>query len=407
MPLTSEETADLAEVDLSDPDLFADGPPHTLFERMRREAPVRWNPMPDAAGFWAVVRHADIAAVSKDTETYSSWQGGTMIREETVPLPVARQMMINMDPPDHTRYRELVSTAFKATRVADLESHVREIARNLIDGALEKGEFDLVEDIAMPLPLRVIGELLGVPAEHHPKMAEWAGASAGFDDPRLRPEGFDPRAHVMERIAFFNELAEQRRREPQGDLISALTQAELDGRPLTEGELGSFLGLILVAGVDTTRNCYSGGMLAMIEHPDQYERLRADRSLVPTAVEEFVRWVTPFTHFRRTATKDTEIGDVQVRSGDAVVTWFTSGNRDEDVFSEPFQFDVAREPNPHQGFGGGGPHYCFGAGLARLELQVLIEETVERVPQLELAGPPDRVRSALLNALHALPVRPA
>ncbi len=330
-----------------------------------------------------------------------------MIREETVPLPVARQMMINMDPPQHTVYRELVSTAFKASRVANLEVHVREIARKLIDGALEKGEFDLVEDIAMPLPLQVIGELLGVPAEHHPKLAEWAGASAGFDDPRLRPEGFDPRAHVMERIAFFNELAEERRREPREDLISALTQAELDGRPLTEGELGSFLGLILVAGVDTTRNCYSGGMLAMIEHPDQYERLRADRSLVPTAVEEFVRWVTPFTHFRRTATKDTEIRDVKVRSGDAVVTWFTSGNRDEDVFSEPFQFDVAREPNPHQGFGGGGPHYCFGAGLARLELQVLIEETVERVPPLELAGQPDRVRSALLNALHALPVRPA
>ena len=171
--------------------------------------------------------------------------------------------------------------------------------------------------------------------------------------------------------------------------------------------MGSFLGLILVAGTDTTRNCYSGGMLAMIEHPDQYERLRADRSLVPNAVEEFVRWVTPFTHFRRTATNDTEIRDVRVRSGDAVVTWFTSGNRDEDVFSEPFQFDVAREPNPHQGFGGGGPHYCFGAGLARLELQVLIEETVDRVPPLELAGPPDRVRSALLNALHALPVRPA
>ena len=171
--------------------------------------------------------------------------------------------------------------------------------------------------------------------------------------------------------------------------------------------MGGFLWLILVAGSDTTRNVYSGGMLAMIEHPDQWERLRADRSLVPAAVEEFVRWVTPFTHFRRTATRDTEIRGVRVQSGDAVVTWFTSGNRDEDVFSDPFQFDVARDPNPHQGFGGGGPHYCLGAGLARLELRLLIEETVDRVPPLELAGPPDRVRSALLNALHSLPVRPA
>jgi cholest-4-en-3-one 26-monooxygenase len=407
MPLTSEETVDLAEVDLSDPDLFAGGPPHTLFERMRREAPVRWNPISDGPGFWAAVRHEDIAAISKDPETFSSWLGGTMISEKTLPLPVARKMMINMDPPQHTAYREIVSTAFTSRRVAHLEPHIREIARNLIDAALEKGDFDLVNDIALPLPIQVIGELLGVAPEDHGKLAEWAGASAGFDDPRLRPEGFDPQQSFIERTIYFNELAQDRIKEPRDDLVTALTQAELDGQRLTEEQLGGFLSLILVAGSDTTRNVYSGGMLAMIEHPDQWERLRADRELVPSAVEEFVRWVTPFTHFRRTATRDTEIRGVQVRSGDAVVTWFTSGNRDEDVFSEPFQFDVARENNRHQGFGGGGPHYCLGAGLARLELRVLIEETVDRVPQLELAGPPDRVRSALLNALHSLPVRPA
>ena len=407
MPLTSEETVDLAEVDLSDPDLFAEGPPHTLFERMRREAPLRWNPIPDEPGFWAAVRYEDIAAISKDPETFSSWLGGTMISEKTLPVPVARQMMINMDPPQHTAYREIVQTAFTARRVAHLEPHIREIVRNLIDAALEKGDFDLVNDIALPLPIQVIGELLGVAPEYHGKLGEWAGASAGFDDPRLRPEGFDPQQSFIERAVFFNELAQDRIKEPREDLVTALTQAELDGQRLTQEQLGGFLSLILVAGSDTTRNVYSGGMLAMIENPDQWERLRADRSLVPAAVEEFVRWVTPFTHFRRTASRDTEIRGVPVKSGDAVVTWFTSGNRDEDVFSDPFQFDVARDPNPHQGFGGGGPALLPRCRPRSTRASVLIEETVDRVPTLELAGPPDRVRSALLNALHSLPVRPA
>jgi cholest-4-en-3-one 26-monooxygenase len=406
MSVIDQETVDLAEVDLSDPDLFADGIPHALLARMRREAPVHWNPLPDEPGFWSVLRHEDIATVSKDTETFSSWQGGTMIREATLPIPVARQMMLNMDPPQHTAYRAIVSTAFTKDRIAQLEPHVRELASNLIDRALEKGEFDLVADIAEPLPLQVISELLGVGPEHYGKLAEWAGASAGFDDPRLRPEGFDPRQSFAERTAFFNGLAQERLREPKDDLVTALTQAELDGRRLDEVQVGGFLSLILVAGSDTTRHCYSGGMLAMIEHPDEYERLKADRSLAPVAVEEFVRWVTPFTHFRRTATRDTEIRGVPIRAGDKVVTWLASSNRDEDVFTEPERFDIGRNPNPHQGFGGGGPHYCLGSGLARLELRVLLEETVDRIPALELAGAADRVRSSFLTGLYALSVRP-
>jgi len=407
MPGSDEAIVDLGEVDLSDPDVFAGGTPHDLFTRMRQEQPVSWNPMKGEPGFWSVVRHDDIAAISRDTETFSSWQGGTMISDGTIPVPVARQMMLNMDPPEHTAYRALVNTVFTARRVAHLESHIRDIARNLIDAALAKGDFDLVADIAVPLPVQVIAELLGVPPEHYDKLAEWAGASAGFDDPRLRPADFDQQQSFIERIQFFHGLAQQRMSEPQDDVVTALTQAELDGRRLNEFEIGSFLSLILVAGTDTTRNCYSGGMLAMIEHPDQRERLSADPSLIPGAVEEFVRWVTPFRHFRRTATRDTEIRDVPVKAGDKVVTWFASSNRDEDVFTESQRFDVARDPNRHQGFGAGGPHYCLGSGLARLELRILLEETIARVPPLELAGEPDRVRSALLNALHALPVRPS
>ena len=271
-----------------------------------------------------------------------------MISDKTLPVPVARQMMINMDPPQHTAYREIVSTAFTARRVAHLEPHIREIVRNLIDGALEKGEFDLVADIAEPLPIQVIGELLGVAPEHHGKLAE-AGASAGFDDPRLRPEGFDPQQSFIERTVFFNELAEQRRREPQDDLVTALTQAELEGQKLN-GAAARWVPL-----ADPRRGerhhpqLLLGGMLALIEHPDEYERLRADRELVPTAVEEFVRWVTPFTHFRRTATRDTELRGVPIKSGDKVVTWFASSNRDEEAFDDPSRFDVGPRPQPPPG----------------------------------------------------------
>ena len=395
-------------VDLADPDLYADGIPHDVFAELRREDPVHWNPLPDEPGFWAVTRYDDIAAISRDTETFSSWLGGTMIRDESVvPLDIWRQTMLNMDPPQHTQYRALVNTAFTARRVADQEAQIRRLAAGLIDAALAKGEFDLVRDVAVPLPLKVIADMLGVPPQDYAQLAEWTSRAAGFDDELLRSADDDGMALFMEGIAFFYELAEQRKVEPQDDLLTALLNADVDGRNMTEVELTAFLGLLAVGGTDTTRNSFAGGMQALIEHPDQWERLVADPSLIPTAVEEIIRWVTPFTHFRRTATRDAEVGGVRIEEGQKVVMWYAASNRDASAFEDPDRFDVGRDPNHHQGFGGGGKHFCIGAGLARLELRVMLEEAVARLPRLELAGRPKRVRSAWLSALHELPVRPA
>ena len=397
-------------VDLADPDLYTGGVPHALFAELRRDAPVHWNPLPDEPGFWAVTRYDDIAAISRDTETFSSWLGGTMIRDESVvPLDIWRQTMLNMDPPQHTQYRALVNTAFTARRVADQEGQIRRLAADLIDAALAKGDFDVVRDIAVPLPLKVIADMLGVPPQDYGQLAEWTSRAAGFDDELLRAADDDGMQLFLEGVAFFYELAEQRKVEPQDDLLTALMNAEVDGRNMTEVELTAFLGLLAVGGTDTTRNSFAGGMQALIEHPDQWDRLVADPSLIPTAVEEIIRWVTPFSHFRRTTTRATDIGGVPIEEGQKVVMWYASSNRDEGAFDDPHRFDVARDPNHHQGFGGGGKHFCIGAGLARLELRVMLEEAVARLPRLEIdpARPPKRVRSAWLNALHELPVRPA
>jgi cholest-4-en-3-one 26-monooxygenase len=399
------ESIDLTGVDLSDADLYVEGIPHALFARMRREASVHWSSVVGEPGFWSVMRHADIAAVNKDTETFSSWEGGTFI-SDALPLPIQRQLLINMDPPQHTEYRALLKKAFAVRPVEQLEPQIREIARKLIDGALAKGTFDLVDDIAAPFPFQVISELLRMPPEHQEKLVDWSLTMLGMEDPSVRPENFDPLKSFQERAGFFGELAEQRVSEPEKDLIGALATTELDGRRLQSMERTAFLSSLLVAGTGGIRSSYSGGMLALTERPDQYERLRADPALIPSAVEEFVRWVTPTMYFRRTAMRDTEIRGVPVRSGEKVVLWFASGNRDEDVFAEANRFDIARDPNDHQGFGAGGPHYCFGSVLARLELRVLLEETLDRIPPLELAGTVDHTRSSMSNSLRTMPVRP-
>lgn len=403
-PRTSETTGG---VDLSDPDLYAHGIPHDVFAELRERGPVLWNAMPDEPGFWAVLRHRDVAVVSRDTTTFSSWEGGTMIRDESVvPLDIWRQTMLNMDPPEHTRYRALVNTAFTARRVADLEPQIRARTAELLEAGLARDDFDLVRDVAKPLPLEVICLLLGVPEPDYEQIADWTAAAAGFDDDAMRGDK-DGLQVFYEGMGFFHALGEERKREPRKDLITALNEAEVEGRRLTEIELTAFLGLLAVGGTDTTRNSYAGGMLAFLEHPEQWDRLQADPSLVATAVEEMIRWVTPFTHFRRTAVQDTEVAGVPVRKGEKVVLWYASTNRDEDAFDAPERFDVGRDPNHHQGFGGGGKHFCIGAGLARLELRILLEESLRLLPRLELAGPVERVRSNWLTSLHRLPVRPA
>lgn len=397
----------MIDVDLSDPDVFVEGIPLGVFQRLRTEAPLYWQPEKVGRGFWCVTRYADLMAVSKDPMTFSSARGGTNIFE--VPeedLSMLRLLMLNMDPPKHNKFRRLVSTGFTARMVTQLEPHVREICRHLIDNVVERESFDFVTEIAAELPLLVIAELLGVPAADRHKLFEWSNSLVGFDDPEYHTSletGKIASAHMW---AYANQLAMERKEHPLGDLVSVLMDAEVDGDRLSEAEFDSFFLLLAVAGNETTRNLISGGMRALIEHPEERARVLADPSLLPTAIEELLRWVSPLIHFRRTATRDVEMHGKTIREGDKVVIFYPSANNDERVFVNPQTFDVSRAPNEHLAFGIG-EHFCLGANLARLEIRLIFEEMLRRLPDLELAGPVRRLRSNFINGIKAMPVRRA
>uniref|UniRef100_UPI00407474F8 CYP125MRCA n=1 Tax=synthetic construct TaxID=32630 RepID=UPI00407474F8 len=401
------------EIDLTDPDVYNRGVPHEQFAWLRRNEPVYWHPEPppdtDGEGYWAVTRHADVVAVSRDPEIFSSQQGGTMIQDaDAAPeeLEKQRMMMLNMDPPQHTRLRKLVSKGFTPRMIAKLEDKIRERAKQIVDEAIEKGECDFVADIAAELPLQVIAELIGVPQEDRQRLFDWSNRMIGYDDPEYHSSEADGEQAAAEMFAYAQELAAERRKNPRDDIVTALVQAEVDGQKLSDLEFNMFFLLLVVAGNETTRNAISHGMLALLEHPDQWERLRADPSLAPTAVDEILRWASPVMSFRRTATRDTELGGQQIKAGDKVVMFYASANRDEEVFDDPYTFDITRSPNPHLAFGGGGgPHYCLGANLARLEIRVMFEELAEIMPDIELTGPPERLRSNFINGIKHMPVR--
>jgi cholest-4-en-3-one 26-monooxygenase len=393
---------DLASVDLSDPAVFADGPPHELFARMRAQAPVQWNQSGDSEGFWSVTRARDIAAISRDPLTWSSNRRGVFVRED-VPIPVdlIRLIMLAMDPPQHTKHRMIVQKVFTPHTVNRQEEQIRRRVRELIDRVCERGEFDFVSELAVELPLQTIAEMLGVPHEDRGKLFEWTNRIEAAHTERSD----DGLAAFGEMAAYLAALIEERRRRPADDLISALLQAEVDGEGLSDLEVTSFFGLLMFAGNDTTRNTSSGGLLALLEHPDQWHQLRRDPSLLPRAVEEILRWVTAVMWFSRTATQDTQLGGVRIQQGQKVVLWYASGSRDEELVSEPMRLDVTRPAAEHQAFGGGGRHFCLGASLARLQLRVLFSELLSRLPDLELAGTPVRLRSNWVNGWVSLPVR--
>jgi len=358
-------------------------------------------------GFWAVTRHADVWRVSLDQKTFSSHRGSALLppftEEELVPQ---RELMLNMDPPRHTKYRRLVNLGFSPKILNRTEHQVRERARAIVDAVARRGTCDFVTEVAAELPLQVIVEMLGVPHEDRHRFFEWSNTMVGTDDPEYNATATKEQgqAAMMQLFAYANELAEERRRCPREDLTSVLLQAEVDGERLTEAQFDSFVMLLSVAGNETTRNLISGGMLALIEHPEQRARLLADPSLLPTAVEEMLRWVSPVMVFRRTAQTDCEISGQPIREGDRVTIWYASANRDEDVFTDAHRFDVGRTPNDHLGFGIG-PHFCLGAHLARLEIRVMFEELLRRLPDIELAGPVERLRSNFLNGIKRMLVR--
>ena len=382
---------------------YADGPPHALFRRLRAEDPVHWQAEPDGPGFWGVTKYADVVQVSRDPTTFSSFAGGTMIADAPPPqLAILRLMMLNMDPPQHTKLRMLINKGFTPSAVARLHARIEGLARSIVDAVVPRGACDFVADVAGELPSYVIAELVGIPLDDGRQL--YRLTERMHTTAQTHTDHADIEAAIVEMMSYSHALREAKRARPGGDIASALLAADVDGERLSDVEFDMFFMLLINAGGDTTRNLVAGGMLALIEHPGEWALLRADPGLLPCAIEEMLRWVTPVVHFRRTATRDTELRDRRIAAGDKVVVFYSSANRDEDVFAAPDRFDVARTPNEHVAFGGGGAHFCLGANLARLEIRALFEQVLTRLPTLRLAGPVERLRSNFINGPRRMPV---
>jgi len=403
----------LSDIDLWDKDRFVEGVPHDWFTELRREAPVFWHegdpsfdgPQGGAGPFWCVTGYDDVVTVNRDNATFSSSEKLVFMWDpDEANLEHQRLLMLNMDPPLHTRYRRLINKGFTPRMVSELESTMRKRTIDIIDRVADRGECDFVVDVASELPLQVIADLMGVPQDDRHKLFDWSNQMIGAEDPEYGITEEITQNASMELYAFANTLAALKRADPKDDLISILTQSEVDGERLSEIELDLFFLLLTVAGNETTRNLISHGMVALLEHPEELEKVRANRALLPGAVEEMLRWASPVMHFRRTATRDVELGGQQIKAGDKVVIWYISANRDEHAFQEPFTFDVERSPNEHVAFGGGGPHFCLGANLARMEIQVMFDVVLDRLDDIEMTAPPARLRSNFINGLKHVPL---
>lgn len=392
---------------------WADGPPHELFKRMRGECPVHWTSeiteFPKAAGFWSVTTADDIHAVSRDWQTYSSERGGVVVIDEVFPIELARAMFIGMDPPKHDRLKALFQAGFTPKRIAAHEDAIREITVGVLDRLEGRETCDLVNDVAQPVVSRVIGSFMGIPEEDDRVWAELMNTALAAGDPDYSPDGVENVEEVIQGaieqiFARCSKMIAERRENPTDDLTSVLVNAEVEGEMLEEHEIVMGFFLLVAAGNDSTRSTYVSAMRALIEDPEQRRLVVDDPSLIPGTVEEALRMFPAFAHFRRTATRDTVLSGQEIKEGEKVVMWYTSSNRDETRYEDPDRFDVHRNPD-HQAFGAGGRHFCLGASLARLELKILIEETLARYPNMTLDGKPAWVESGFLNQLKTLPVR--
>jgi cytochrome P450 len=409
---------DLGELgaDITSHDTFVRTVPHAEFARMRREDPVAWVTEDDGAGFWALTKHADISMVSRDYARFTASRGIRI--EQMAPDELeARRTMMEFDPPEHARLRRLVQPGFTPKVVATYEAAFRILAGQVLDRVLPLGDFDFVTEISRELPIRLLCRLLGVPESDAARLVAWGDQMISNADPEYTPVVIDKvdteeyrllpfrSPAALEVFRYAEEVAMERRRKPQDDIITVLLTAEPDGQPLTDLEFKNFFTLMMVAGNETTRHTISHGLVYLLDHPDQMEQLRRDPArLSATATEEILRASSVTMHFRRTATEDTELRGKTIKAGDRVVMWYPSANHDEEVFDEAFRFDIRREPNDHLSFGTG-RHVCLGASLARLEVRVVFEELLARVADLELTGSPDRLRSNFINGIKHLPVR--
>jgi cholest-4-en-3-one 26-monooxygenase len=396
--------------DFTDPDMYADRLPMDEFAELRRTAPVWWNRKPrgvggfDDEGYWVVTRHADVVAVSRDNDNYSTWENTAIIRHQDgatrEQIELQRFVMLNIDPPQHTKLRGIVSRGFTPRAINNLRSALSARAERIVAEAIASGSGDFVTDVAAELPLQAIAELVGVPQDDRRKVFDWSNDMVGYDDPDYVG---DPAAAAAELVGYAMVMAEDRRQCPRDDIVTKLVNAQVDGGELSSDEFGFFVILLAVAGNETTRNAISHGMHAFLENPGQWELFKAERP--DTAADEIVRWATPVTVFQRTALADTTLGGQQISTGQRVGLFYRSANFDEEVFDHPERFDIRRSPNPHLGFGGSGAHFCLGASLARLEIDLIFNAIADHMPGIRLAGEPRRLRSGWLNGMKRLPVQ--
>ncbi len=408
----------LADIDLTDLDRWEQGVPHDWFALLRRDAPVYWQDERRGRGFWSLTRYDDVLAASKDHETFSAEAGGTSLMDLTPEQVESRMSMLDADPPKHTRLRNIVNKAFTPRAVNAYEGRIHTMFRDVLGEAFVEPELDFVDAVAVELPMRVLCELMGVPLEDRRYLVGLGNRMLGNTDPDHAGEYVADQADLSryahlpfsspaapEMFAYANQLAAERRRRPGEDLTTRLIQADVNGDRLTEHEFDLFFLLLVTAGNETTRHAMSNGLLALLEHPEERDRLLADPGLIPTTVEEILRWTPSLLHFRRTATRNIELGGQGIRAGDKIALWYVSGNRDQEQFPDASRFDVGREPNKHLAFGLGSPHYCLGAHLARLELRIWLEEMLPTLARIELAAPPRRLRSNFFHGVKSVPIR--
>jgi len=400
----------LEDVDLLDLDRFLRQEHHDMFTVLRAEDPVHWTDEPDGPGFWSITKHADVQLVNRDAEGFSAEQGGMTLYESSTldeGMDMRGKILVMIDPPKHTRYRLLVNKGFTPRMIGLIETHLAYRAELIVDQVIERGECEFVTELAAELPLQAIAQIMGVDQEERHLLFDWSNRMVGADDPEYNKDPDDKADATMaaaELYMFASALRESRRNDPRDDIVTKLINAEIDGDKLTSEEFELFILLLAVAGNETTRNATAHGMHAFMTYPDEFAKLQEHPELMPSAVEEVLRWSSPVLYFRRQATCDLELRGKQIKAGDKIAMWHVSGNRDEEAFDDPFRFDIARAPNDHVAFGGGGAHFCLGASLARLELRLLFEQLVQRTPDMTIAGEVERLRSNFIGGIKHIPV---
>lgn len=398
-------------IDFSDADLFADGAPHELFKRLRAEAPVLWTDAPEhwpesvGRGQWNIFKAADIRKVSRRWEKFSSAKGGVMMdNREAGGLEIIRGILLGKDGEDHARQRGILDDAFSPQRVAMMEPRVRATVQRYADELVSTGPGDIVEGFTKKVPLNVICDVLGIPEQDRAQVFAWAQSVVADNDPEMIRLYGHPEVSRRNSLEYVEDLLEQRAKCPMQDLATYFTSVTVKGEPVPKDYRVGLFRQLFEAGADTTMNTMSTAIDAFTRYPEQWQRLLEDRSLIPNAVEEMLRWAGVVTYFRRTATEDVELGDHVIREGDSVIMWYASANRDEDVFEDADTFDIGREKNPHFAFGGGGRHFCVGAPLARMELALMLEALLDKVPDLHTTGPAVRTRGNMVMGITELPV---